>query len=147
MMILLGNRTLLYEVRNVQTLSPEGLRNWVAERDPEEDRLTVITERDGRRLLVEAVRIRIWDATETLQAEDSANLPADWITILALGCPAMVLTLLVLFVIERIKKRAYRLPTERKNPDELEDIYNEETQSDEKTEDGKKDENRNEGSK
>ena len=131
MMILLGDRTLLYEVRNVQMLSPEGLRNWVAERDPEEDRLTLITERDGRRLLVETVRIRIREATETLQAGDSAKLPADWITILALGCPVMLVTLLVLLVIERIKKHAYRLPTEKKKPDEL---YHEVPELDEKTE-------------
>ena len=153
MMILLGDRTLLYEVRNVQTLSPEGLKSWVAELDPEEDRLTLITERDGRRLLVESVRIRIRSETERLRAADSAELPADWITILALGCPVMVLTLLVLFVIERIKKRAYRLPTERKNPD---DIYNEVTQLEETTDETEKEagkesekeaENRNDGSK
>ncbi len=148
MMILLGNRTLLYEVYNVQTLSPEGLKGWVAERDPEEDRLTLITERDGRRLLVEAVRIRIREATEKLQAEDSAKLPADWITILALGCPVLLLTLLIMFVIERIKKHAYRLPGEKKNPDDIynDDIYNNEvTQLDVQMEE--EDGNRNDGSK
>ena len=114
MMILLANRTLLYEVRGVQTLSPDGLKDWTASRDPDEDRLTLITERDGRRLLVEAVRIPIESATEALKAGDGAKLPADWITILALGCPVMLLALLVMAVIERIKRRAYRLPTEGK---------------------------------
>lgn len=112
MMILLGNRTFLYEVRNVQTLSPEGLKNWVAERDPEEDRLTLITERDGRRLLVEAVRIPVSSAREALQAVDGARPPADWLTILALGSPVFLVVLLVMMIIERFKRRAYRLPTE-----------------------------------
>ena len=114
MMILLGNRTLLYEVRGVQTLSPEGLKEWTAELNPEEDRLTLITERDGRRLLVEAVRIRIRDAAETLRAGDSAVIPPDWITILVLGSPVMLLGILIMIVVERIKRRSYRLPTEGK---------------------------------
>lgn len=121
MMILLGNRTLLYEVRGVQTLSPEGLKDWTATRDPDEDRLTLITERDGRRLLVEAVRIPIESVTDALKAEDQARLPADWITILALGCPVLLLVLLVMAVIERIKSRVYRLPTEGKAREALYD--------------------------
>ena len=114
MMILLADRTLLYEVRGVQTLSPEGLKEWTAERDPAEDRLTLVTERDGRRLLVEAVRIPVSSATEGLQAGDTAKLPADWVTILALGSPMMLLVLAVMTVTERIKRRTYRLPGERK---------------------------------
>ena len=114
MMILLGNRTLLYEVTGVQTLSPQGLREWTAERNEGEDRLTLITERDGRRLLVEAVRIPVRDAVEKLQAEDSAVIPADWITILVLGIPLMLLGVLVMIIVERFKKRSYRLPTEIK---------------------------------
>jgi len=114
MMILLGNRTLLYEVRGVQTLSPQGLREWTAERNEEEDRLTLITERDGRRLLVEAVRIPVRDAVEKLRAEDTAVIPPDWITILVLGIPVMLLGALVMIVVERFKKRSYRLPTEIK---------------------------------
>ena len=121
MMILLGNRTLLYEVRGVQTLSPEGLKDWTATRDPDEDRLTLITERDGRRLLVEAVRIPIESAINALKAEDQARLPADWITILALGCPVLLLVLLLIAVIERIKRRVYRLPTEGKAREALYD--------------------------
>ena len=114
MMILLGNRTLLYEVRGLQTLSPQGLRDWTAERDEAEDRLTLITERDGRRLLVEAVRVPVRDAEEKLRAEDTAVNPADWITILVLGTPVMLLGILVMIIVERFKKRAYRLPTEIK---------------------------------
>ena len=114
MMILLGDRTLLYEVRNVQTLSPEGLEQWIAEKNEEEDRLTVITDRDGRRLLVEAVRIPVAEATEALRKGDAAGIPPDVVTILVLGCPVLLLGLLVMFVIERIKRRAYLLPTEGK---------------------------------
>ena len=114
MMILIGNRTLLYEVTGVQTLSPEGLKTWTAERTADEDRLTLITERDGRRLLAEAKRIPISSATEALQAGDEARLPANWITILLLGSPVMLLVLIGMIIIERIKKRTYRLPTETK---------------------------------
>ena len=129
MMILLGNRTLLYEVRGVQTLSPEGLKDWTAEQDPAEDRLTLITERDGRRLLVEAVRIPIRGAEEALRAGDTAVIPNSGITILALGTPVLLLGFLVMFVIERIKRRSYRLPTEgprKKGPDPEEILGTEE---------------------
>ena len=114
MMILLADRTLLYEVRGVQTLSPEGLKEWTAELDPAEDRLTLVTERDGRRLLVEAVRIPVSSAAEALKAGDTARLPADWVTILVLGSPVMLLVLAVMIVTERIKRRTTRLPGEGK---------------------------------
>lgn len=114
MMILLADRTLLYEVRNVQTLSPDGLKAWTAELDPAEDRLTLITERDGRRLLAEAVRIPIDSAAEALRAGDTVRLPADWITILALGSPVMLLVLIGMAVTEHIKRQTTRLPGEGK---------------------------------
>ena len=114
MMILLADRTLLYEVRNVQTLSPEGLKAWTAGQDPEEDRLTLVTERDGRRLLAEAVRIPVSSAAEALQAGDTARPPADWVTILALGSPVMLLVLAGMFITERVKRRTTRLPGEGK---------------------------------
>ena len=112
--LVLADRTLLYEVRGVQTLSPEGLKDWTAERDPAEDRLTLITERDGRRLLVEAVRIPVSSATEALRAGDAARLPADWVTILVLGSPVMLLVVIAMIITERIKRRTYRLPGEGK---------------------------------
>ena len=131
MMILLADRTLLYEVRGVQTLSPEGLKEWTAERTPEEDRLTLITERDGRRLLAEAVRIPVSSAAETLRVGDTARLPADWVTILALGSPVMLLVLIGMAVTERIKRRTYRLPGEGKAREIAaaleEDVENEES--------------------
>ena len=131
MMILLADRTLLYEVRGVQTLSPEGLKEWTAERTPEEDRLTLITERDGRRLLAEAVRIPVSSAAEALRAGDTARLPADWVTILALGSPVMLLVLIGMAVTERIKRRTYRLPGEGKAREIAaaleEDVENEES--------------------
>ena len=122
MMILLADRTLLYEVRGVQTLSPEGLKTWIAERDPAEDRLTLITERDGRRLLVEAVRIPVSSATETLRAGDTAKLPANWVTILVLGSPVMLLVLVGMVITERIKRRTTRLPGERKARDAVSEL-------------------------
>ena len=115
MMILLADRTLLYEVRNVQTLSPEGLGEWTAERNPEEDRLTLITEREGRRLLVEAVRIPVSSATEALRAGDTVKFPADWVTILGLGSPMMLLVLAGMIVTERIMRRIRRIPGEGKS--------------------------------
>ena len=131
MMILLADRTLLYEVRGVQTLSSEGLKAWTAERDPAEDRLTLITERDGRRLLAEAVRIPVSSAAEALRAGDTARPPADWVTILALGSPVMLLVLAGMIITERIKRRTTRLPGEgraREIAAELEeDSGNEET--------------------
>ena len=131
MMILLADRTLLYEVRGVQTLSSEGLKAWTAERDPAEDRLTLITERDGRRLLAEAVRIPVSSAAEALLGGDTARPPADWVTILALGSPVMLLVLAGMIITERIKRRTTRLPGEgraREIAAELEeDSGNEET--------------------
>ena len=42
------------------------------------------------------------------------RLPADWVTILALGSPVMLLVLAGMFITERIKRRTTRLPGEGK---------------------------------
>ena len=154
MMILLADRTLLYEVRGVQTLSPEGLKDWTAEREPAEDRLTLITERDGRRLLVEAVRVPVSGATEALRAGDKVKFPADWVTILALGSPVMLLVLIGMAVVERIKRRNTRLPGEGKSRDArneeiLEEAFGQEIQAREAEDPntGPEEGKRNEGSK
>jgi hypothetical protein len=58
---------------------------------------------------------------------DRADTPADVINILALGIPVLLVGFVILYIIEKIKRRRYRLPTEmrrprkREMPEELED--------------------------
>ena len=121
------NRTMIFRVTDVKMLSPEGLAGADLSGEEGEQLLTVMTERHGRRLLVQGKRIPAAEAKDKLAAMDRADTPADVINILALGIPVLLLGFVILYIIEKIKKRRYRLPTEmrkprkREMPEELED--------------------------
>ena len=101
------DRTMVYQVEGTQILTAEALDTRT---EPETDLLTVVTERDSRRLSVQARRIRIAEAGERLNQEDWASeLPYAW-NILALGSPVLLLGLIVMWIVERFKKHSYRLP-------------------------------------
>lgn len=106
------DRTMVYRVKEVQTLSAAGLTETDLTPVEEEARLTVISRRADRRLAVSAQRIPIGEARTTLAEEDRATYPENWKSVLLLGCPVMLAGLLVLWIIERFKKRAYLLPGE-----------------------------------
>ena len=77
------------------------------------EQLTVLTPwRDQKLLVVRAARIPVSEAREILNAKDRATYPEGWQNVLLLGSPVLILGLLVMFIIERIKRRSYRLPGE-----------------------------------
>ena len=106
------DRTMVYRVKEIQTLSSAGLKDLDLTPGEEEARLTVISRRTDRRLVIGAVRIPVEEARKILDGEDRITYPDGWKNVLLLGSPVMLAGLLVLWVIERFKKRAYLLPGE-----------------------------------
>ena len=114
------DRTMVYRVKEIQMLSSAGLEELDLTPGEEEERLTVVTQRKDRRLLVQAERITVKEARSLLEKEDYADFPENWKNILFMGCPVILAGLLVLWVIERIKKRSYLLPGEGRNAEKRE---------------------------
>ena len=91
---------------------------------------TLISQRADRRLLVRTEEIPIREARTLLEEEDTVTFPENWQNVLFLGSPVILAGLLVLWVIERIKGRAYRMPDDgkisnrkkRKDKEKLEQI-------------------------
>ena len=129
------DRTLIFRVEGVQTLSTEGLSGTETSAEEGSQLLTLVTEKAGRNLLVRARRINAEDAREKLAAQDRADIPSDVVNVLFMGIPVFALGLLIMGIIERFKKRSYRLPTEQKKrkndpepddfPDDIETDMNE----------------------
>ena len=132
------DRTLVYRVSEVQTLSPAGLneldltpeRETAAETGTEEaeeeaettgrwteGELTVISRHGDRRLLVRSGLITVHEARTLLQDEDKATFPEGWVNVALLGSPVMLAGLLILWIIELIKRRRYILPDEGRQSD------------------------------
>ena len=83
---------------------------------PENEQLTLLTPwRDQKLLVVRSARIPIDEARQLLNATDKATYPEGWQNVLLLGSPVLLLGLLVMFVIERIKRHSYLLPDEGRN--------------------------------
>ena len=106
------DRTAVYRVKEIQTLSSAGLKETDLTPGEEEAKLTVISRRTDRRLAVSAERIDTEEARLLLEAEDRADFPESWKNVLFLGSPVILAGLLVMWIIERFKKRAYLLPGE-----------------------------------
>ncbi len=127
------DRTMVYRVEDVKTLSPDGLKHLETEKDEEQDSLILMTPRKDRRVVVQASRIPIAEARTSLNETDQAEIPSLPVSILALGSPVMLLGCIVMAIIGRIKKRKYRLPTEikksRKDDDEETDLPEEDKET------------------
>lgn len=83
------------------------------ERTAETEQLTLLRPwKDQKLLVVRAERISISEARDIFSATDRATYPENWKNVLLLGSPVLLLGLLVMFVIERIKRRSYMLPGE-----------------------------------
>ena len=106
------DRTMVYRVNEVQTVSQAVLKETDFTPGEEEERLTVISLRQDRQLLVQSERIPIAEARELLREEDTATFPPNWQNVLLLGSPVFLLGLIVIWIIERIRRRSYRLPDE-----------------------------------
>ena len=116
------DRTMVYRVKGVQMLSPAGLKELDLTPDEGEEKLTLVSQRKDQRLLVQAERIPIREARTLLAENDQATFPSNWQNVLLLGCPVLIAGLLVLWMIELIRGRFYRLPDEgkREEPEQLE---------------------------
>ncbi len=108
------DRTMIFKVEGAQTLSVEGLSGVDISGEAGSQLLTLVTEKDGRALLIRARRVQAADVREQLTAQDRADVPSDLVNVLFMGIPVFLLGLLIMGVIERFKKRSYRLPTEQK---------------------------------
>lgn len=105
------DRTMVYQVEWVQTMSPEGLERMDLAQEAEEDLLTLVTERQERRLMARGRRIPTTEAAAVLRQSDRARMMPDWQSILMLGIPAAICGLIIMIVTERIIRRRYRLPS------------------------------------
>ena len=116
------DRTMVYRVKGVQMLSPAGLKEMDLTPGEGDEKLTLVSQRNDQRLLVQAERIPIREARTVLAENDQATFPANWQNVLLLGCPVLIAGLLVLWIIELIRGRFYRLPDEgkRDDPEQLE---------------------------
>ena len=111
------DRTMVYRVTGIQMLSAAGLKEMDLTPGEGEERLTIISPRKDRRLMVQAERIPVREARTLLAEEDQATFPEDWKNVLFLGCPVMIAGLLVLLIIELIRGRVYRMPGEQSTED------------------------------
>ena len=108
------DRTMVYRVRGVQMLSSAGLKELDLTPGEGDEKLTVVSQRKDQRLLVQAERIPIREARTILAENDQVTFPANWQNVLLLGCPVLLVGLFVLWIIELIRGRFYRLPGEGK---------------------------------
>ena len=128
------DRTMIFKVEGAQTLSVEGLSGVDISGEEGSQLLTLVTEKAGRALLIRARRVQAADVREQLAAQDRADVPSDLVNVLFMGIPVFALGLLTMCVIERFKKRSYRLPTEQKrrrsmtDPDDFPDDEEDETE-------------------
>ena len=135
-----ADRTFVYQVAEVQMLSSAGLREMDFTPGEGEERLTLISRHNDRRLLVQTVRIPIREARTLLAETDRATFPEGWVNILLLGSPVILAGLLLLLIIEKIKGRSYRIPGEgrqsarqkQKAREQIEQISTETSEGEEK---------------
>ena len=111
------DRTMVYRVKGVQMLSPAGLKELDLTPEQGQERMTLVSQRKDQRLLVQAERIPVREARTILAETDQAAFPPNWQNVLLLGCPVLLAGLLVLWIIELIRGRFYRLPDEGKRED------------------------------
>ena len=109
------DRTMVYRVEWAQTLAPDGLQHLDLTAREDEDALTLMTEKMERRLLVRGVRVKADEVQEELRQGDRAGLMPDWQSVLLLGSPVLLLGMIYLWIVERFKKRSYRLPIDWKD--------------------------------
>ena len=95
------------------TPEPEPEPGLTPAQTAETEQLTLLTPwRDQKLLVVRAARIPIVLARNELNATDRATYPEGWKNVLLLGSPVLLFGFLVMFIIERIKRRSYMLPDE-----------------------------------
>ena len=114
------DRTMVYRVSGIHMLSSAGMKEMDLTPGEGEERLTIISPRKDRRLMVQTERIPIREARTLLAEEDEVTFPENWKNVLFLGCPVILAGLLILWVIEKIRGRSYRLPGEGRRAEQRE---------------------------
>ena len=107
------DQTLVYRVRRVWSVSPNGLAEIRGEEN--RDQVILMTAQGNQRILVQGERIAISEAQKELDAADVTLVPPDWLNIVVLGLPILIFGILATLLAELIRRRSYRLPTERKD--------------------------------
>ena len=106
-------QTLTYQTDQIVTASAD--QTLTLRRTISGEQMTLVSAtRDGGRLVIHGKRITPNENEEELLHENTASVPPYWVNILVLAAPVMVFGLLVMFIVERVKNRRYRLPTEKK---------------------------------
>ncbi len=106
------DRTMVYRVQEVQLMSPAGLEERDLTPGADQELLTVMVRKKDRRLLIQSARIPLAEARDALDGEDEASFPEAWKNVVLLGCPVLLFGMIVMWLIERIKRHAYLLPGE-----------------------------------
>ena len=114
------DRTMVYRVKEIQTLSPAGLRELDLTPAEGEKHLTVISQRNDRRVYIQSERVTVREARTILEEEDNVTFPENWKNVLFMGSPVLLAGILLLIVIEKIKGRSYRLPGEGRGSEKRE---------------------------
>ena len=108
------DQTLVYQIDRIDSASANDA--FILERTISNAQMTLVSAtRDGGRLIVHGKRIVPNENEEKILAENEASIPSYWVNILIFAVPTMALGLLVMFIVECVKHRRYRLPTEKKD--------------------------------
>ncbi|MBQ3278880.1 MAG: sortase [Clostridia bacterium] len=132
------DRTFAYLVDDVKNLSTSGLASLDLSPVEGEDRLTVMTEKKGHLVLVQARRVAVSDIQELLEHQDQGTIPPSWEIIMILGLPVLLLGFVILAIIGRIKRRKYMLPTEGRDKKKQEPVFPEDGDEPKPTDDKNK---------
>ena len=106
-------QTLSYEIDH--TAAAPANQAITLRRTISSEQMTLVSAtRDGGRLIIHGKRVTPNENENGLLRENAASVPPYWVNIVILAAPVMVFGLLVMFIVERVKARRYRLPTEIK---------------------------------
>ena len=107
------DQTLVYRIDKIT----EAPANQIIplDRNYNEDKMSLVSAtRDGFRLIVSGTRVDLGKSGAALLEENAASVPPGWVSLITFGAPVMAVGLLEMFIVERVKRRRYRLPTEIK---------------------------------
>ncbi len=107
------NQTLVYQVERISAAPAN--QTFILERTISKDLMTIVSAtRDGGRLVIRGKRIAPNENEEYILKENAASIPPYWVNIPVLASPVLVFGLLVTLIVECVKHRRYRLPTEKR---------------------------------
>ena len=107
------DQTLVYQIDRIAEAPAN--QTIILERIFNEEKMSLVSAmRNGLRLVVSGTRVDLGKSGSSLLEENSAYEPQNWVRLVTFGAPVMALGLLTMFVVECVKRRRYRLPTEIK---------------------------------